>query len=146
MIYLLDTNMLIFMVRGAKSTRPHKNQERARKLIDRCKQAQAAGDWVGLSAITVSELEFGARASGQYEAEIEAVRNVLAPFEIYEYDAIACPGHYGQVRNDLESRGVTIGSMDLLIAAHALALAATVVSNDVGHFSRVKGLTTVDWA
>ena len=36
MIYLLDTNMLIFLARGAKSTEPHKNQERARKLIERC--------------------------------------------------------------------------------------------------------------
>ncbi len=146
MIYLLDTDMLIYMARGVKSTKPHKNQERARKLIERCKQTQAAGDWVGLSAITVSELEFAAQESGKYESEIDAVWKVLAPFEIYDYDGVACPGHYGQVRNDFESRGVTIGSMDLLIAAHALALGATLVSNNIEHFSRVTGLTTVNWA
>lgn len=76
---------------------------------------------------------------------MQAVRKVLAPFDIYDYDAVLCPMHYGLIRHDLERKGMTIGSMDLLIAAHALALDAKLVSNNREHFSRVAGLTVVAW-
>jgi tRNA(fMet)-specific endonuclease VapC len=145
MIYLLDTDTLIYMVRGLKSGKQAKNQQRARVLVERCRSTQAAGDSVGLSAVTVSELEFGARSSGQYETEMQAVRKLLTPFDIYDYDCVDCPQHYGRIRHDLESRGATIGAMDLLIAAHTLSLAATLVSNNLAHFSRVRGLTAVNW-
>ena len=145
MIYLLDTDMVIFMVRGLKSAKHHKNRQRAHDLVERCRNTQAAGDSVGLSAVTVSELEFGARASGLYETEISAVRKVLTPFDIYGYDGVSSPHHYGRIRQELESRGETIGALDLLIAAHSLALGATLVSNNLKHFSRIKGLTSVNW-
>jgi tRNA(fMet)-specific endonuclease VapC len=145
MIYLLDTDMLIFMVRGLKPNRRLAQRQRARQLLDRCRQAQTGGDVVGLSAITVSELEFGAHNSGDYESETAAVQSVLTPFEIYNYDSVSCPHHYGRIRHDLESKGATIGAMDLLIAAHALALDATLVSNNRAHFSRVAGLKTANW-
>ena len=61
MIYLLDTDTLIYMVRGLKSGKKPKDKERAQALVERCQKAQNAGDSVGLSAVTVSELEFGAR-------------------------------------------------------------------------------------
>ena len=145
MIYLLDTDMLIYMVRGLKSVKQPKNQLRAQALVERCRKTQAAGDSVGLSAVTVSEMEFGARASGRYDAERQAVRKLLIPFEIYDYDGVSCPHHYGRIRHELETRGAGIGAMDLLIAAHSLALGATLVSNNLAHFSRVKGLTAVNW-
>jgi tRNA(fMet)-specific endonuclease VapC len=145
MIYLLDTDTLIYMVRGLKSGKPSRNQQRARALVERCRKTQAAGESVGLSAVTVSELEFGARASGQYETEMQAVRKLLTPFDIYDYDCVHCPHHYGRIRHELEARGASIGGMDLLIAAHSLALAATLVSNNLAHFSRVAGLTAVSW-
>ncbi len=146
MIYLLDTDLLIFMIRGLKaSPRQAERRQRARKLADRCQQVQHAGDSVGLSAVTVSELEFGARHSSHYDDEIAAVHKVLTPFDLYDYDAIACPRHYGQIRDELETKGVTIGSMDLLIAAQALGLGATLVTNNTGHFSRVLGLKVENW-
>jgi tRNA(fMet)-specific endonuclease VapC len=145
MIYLLDTHMLIYILRGLKSAKNPKNRQRAQALVERCRLTQSAGDSVGLSVVTVSELEFGARSSGDYETEIHAVRKVLTPFDIYDYDSAACPHHYGRIRHELESRGLTIGAMDLLIAAHSLALAATLVSNNLAHFSRVTGLTAVSW-
>ncbi len=145
MIHLLDTDMLIYLIRGLKSSRRPAQRQRAQELVHRCRRLQSAGDAVGLSAVTISELEFGARASGQYDSEMAAVRKVLTPFEIYDYDAVSCPPHYGRIRHELENKGATIGSMDLLIAAHALALDATLVSNNVAHFSRVKGLKTVNW-
>ena len=146
MIYLFDTDLLIFMVRGFKAaTRGGRHRQEAALLMERCREAQAAGDSVGLSALTVSELEFGARRSGKYEEEIAAVWKVLVPFDLYDYDAVSCPEHYGRVRHELETKGQTIGSMDMLIAAHALALQGTLVTNNVAHFARVSGLKVVNW-
>jgi tRNA(fMet)-specific endonuclease VapC len=145
MIYLLDTDTLIFLIRGLKPARRPAQRKRAHQLVDRCRQVRSSGDSVGLSAITVSELEFGARGSDDYQIEMAAVRKVLTPFEIFDYDSVSCPPHYGRIRHELESQGMTIGAMDLLIAAHAYALAATLVSNNLAHFSRIAGLKTVNW-
>jgi len=98
-----------------------------------------------VSAITVSELDFGARKSGRYEDEIAAVGKILAPFETYDYDAVSCAPHYGRIRHELEQAGQTIGAMDLLIAAHALSRDATLVTNNLAHFRRVPGLRATDW-
>ena len=84
--------------------------------------------------------------SDDYEAEISAVRKVLLPFRVFDYDSFSCPPHYGRIRYELEAQGHTIGALDLLIAAHALALDATLVSNNLAHFSRIAGLKTVNWA
>jgi len=133
-------------LRGLKaSARQRPRRERALALAGRCREAQAQGDIVGISAITVSELEFGAYNSGDYESEIMAVRKILAPFELFPFDGTVCPPQYGRVRHELEQAGRTIGAMDLLIAAHALALTATLVTNNLGHFSRVSGLSVTRW-
>ncbi|MHB8974672.1 MAG: type II toxin-antitoxin system VapC family toxin [Pirellulaceae bacterium] len=146
MIFLLDTGILIYMIRGLKAASPRNGRrEKALILVQHCREAQQAGHAVGLSAVTVSELEFGARHSERYEDEIAAVRKILTPFELYDYDAVATPAHYGRIRADLEKRGLTVGGMDLLIAAHALGLNATVVTNNIVHFSRIPGLHTVNW-
>jgi tRNA(fMet)-specific endonuclease VapC len=145
MIYLLDTDLLVFMVRGLKAASRPKSRQQAVFLRQQCQKVQAAGDSVGLSAVTVSELEFGAQYSERYETEITAVRKVLTPFDVFAYDAIASPAHYGRIRHELESKGQTIGSMDLLIAAHALALDATLVTNNDAHFRRVVGLRVLNW-
>ena len=147
MIYLLDTDLLIFMIRGLKANgRRAKQRQQAGVVVDRCRAAHAAGDSVGLSAITVSELEFGAQNSGKYDEEIAAVQQVLTPFEVYDYDAVLGPRHYGRIRHDLEASGQSIGSMDVLIAAHAMALDAVMVTNNEAHFRRIPGLKVVNWA
>lgn len=146
MLYLLDTDTVIFMVRGLKAPpRQRARRGKALALVERCRSAQAAGDVVSLSAITVSELEFGARNSANYDDDIAAVHKILMPFEVLDYDGAGCPAHYGRIRHELEQAGVTIGAMDLLIAAHGLALAATVVTNNVAHFRRVSGLSVTRW-
>lgn len=145
MTYLLDTDTLIYLIRGLKSARRPAQRERAMRLADRCRAAQAAGDSVGLSAITASELEYGAQNSDDYEREITAVRKLLAPFVLYDYESVSCPSHYGRVRSALETKGVPIGAMDMLIAAHALAIGATLVSNNLAHFSRLPDLAVVNW-
>ena len=149
MIYLLDTDIMIFLVRGLKTRRRTKHhlamRQQARQLVERCKQAQSTGDSVGVSAITVSELEYGGQRSDRYETEIEAVRRILRPFDLYDYDAVACAEQYGRIRYELESAGATIGALDLLIAAHALGLNATLVTNNGRPFRRVSNLTVENW-
>jgi tRNA(fMet)-specific endonuclease VapC len=145
MIFLLDTDTLIYMVRGLKGSARRQLRERASVLVKHCRQAQGEGDAVGVSAITVSELEFGARKSGRYEEEAAGVAKILTPFDIYDYDAATCAAHYGHVRHELERAGETIGAMDLLIAAHALALGATLVTRNLAQFRRVPGLRLADW-
>lgn len=146
MLYMLDSDTVIFMLRGLKApARQKARRDRALALVARCQAAQGNGDVVALSAITVSELEFGAYNSADYESEIAAVRKLLAPFEILDYDAASCPSYYGRVRHELEQAGQPIGAMDLLIAAHALAAGATLVTNNIAHFRRVSGLSVVRW-
>ena len=149
MTYLLDTDTLTFMARGLKATGRGRRQkamrERALRLVQRCRAAQESGDSVALSAITMSELEFGARKGRNYDAETAAVRKILLPFDRYDYDAVDCAHHYGRVRHALEMAGRPIGSMDMLIAAHALALGATLVTGNAAHFSRVDGLKIANW-
>jgi tRNA(fMet)-specific endonuclease VapC len=150
MIYLLDTDTFIYMVRGLKAAVPKNKRQWERyrlagKIVDHCRRQQSLGNEIGLSAITVAELEYGARNSGDYEKEIAAVRKILMPFTGFEFDANTCAESYGVVRHSLERAGKIIGAMDLLIAGHALALPATLVTNDMAHFSRVPGLKCVNW-
>jgi tRNA(fMet)-specific endonuclease VapC len=122
-IYLLDTDILIYMIRGLKRGSRHRAQRaKAMAVVKRCQEAQDEDHSVAVSAITVSELEFGARGSDSYDKEIEAVHKILRPFDACDYDAVGCAVHYGRIRHELETAGRTIGSMDLLIAAHAMSL------------------------
>jgi tRNA(fMet)-specific endonuclease VapC len=114
-------------------------------LVAQCRQYQTKGDVVGLSAITVSELEFGAYNSGDYDTEILAVRKIFTPFEVFPYDGVSCAAHYGRIRHELQQAGHAIGAMDLLIAAHALALGAMLVTNNLAHFQRISGLAVTRW-
>jgi tRNA(fMet)-specific endonuclease VapC len=149
MIYLLDTNTLVHMVRGFKYAAPRNERQRehfrrAERIVARCRQQQSLGHEVGLSAITVAELEYGAHYSGNYETEIAAVKKILMPFVCYEFDAVICAASYGRLRHLLETAGNVIGAMDLLIAAQALALSATLVTGDA-HFVRVPDLSCKNW-
>jgi tRNA(fMet)-specific endonuclease VapC len=144
MIYLLDTDTLINVIRGLKAGAGAPARS-AQRIVAECQSAQGRGDDIGVSAITLSELEYGARRSGRYPREISAVQKLLTPFTLYDYDAVNCAVHYGEIRHELEVLGQPIGPMDLLIAAQAKALQATLISANVKHFRRVPGLTTLTW-
>lgn len=73
-----------------------------------------------------------------------ALNSFVAPLEIVEFDAQAAE-HDGQVRADLEARGLPIGPLDTLIAAHAVSLRVPLVTNNVKEFVRVAGLKVEDW-
>lgn len=131
MKYLLDTNMCIDVI----NVRPAHALARFRR--------EAIGD-LGVSAITAPELAFVVAKSGSARNR-SALEKFLAPLEIAAFDGGAwwC---YGDIRAGLERLGQPIGSLDTLIAAHALALKATLVTNKLSEFSRVPGLRVENWA
>ncbi len=132
MRYLLDTNMCIYLIR-----------KKPRTVLE--KFARHSVGEIGLSSITVAELEYGVQKS-QYPAQNQrALQQFLVPLIIAEFDYKAAAA-YGTIRAGLERRGTPIGALDTLIAAHARSLGATIVTNDVRDFSRVPGLKVVNWA
>ena len=130
-MYLLDTNICVYVIR--------KRPEAVYRRL-----SGAAGGTVAISVITAFELEIGAlRAQGQHYSE--AVRLFIAEFPVLLLEDSA-RASYGQLRSALERRGEKIGAHDMLIAAHALALGAILVTNNEKEFRRIKGLSIENWA
>jgi tRNA(fMet)-specific endonuclease VapC len=73
-----------------------------------------------------------------------ALAQFIAPFEILKFDDQAAKV-YGEIRADLETKGTIIGPLDTMIAAHALCINATLITNNVKEFSRVKNLVIENW-
>ena len=99
---------------------------------------------IGISWVTLAELEFGVAKSQQLEKNQEALDEFLLPLEIASFDR-EMARVYGRIRATLEKKGTPIGSLDTMIGAHALTLGVTLATNNVREFSRIKGLTIVDW-
>jgi tRNA(fMet)-specific endonuclease VapC len=128
--YLLDTNIVSFHIRRSSPT-----------LVRRLKRVAASS--VALSVVTEMEIRFGlARNPGLRIAPL--VETFLQGITILPLDS-SVAATYARVRADLETRGMPIGPLDLLIGAHALALGATLVTNDAREFRRIRGLRVVDW-
>ncbi|MBI5576392.1 MAG: type II toxin-antitoxin system VapC family toxin [Deltaproteobacteria bacterium] len=131
MKYILDTDGCIELIR-----------RKPPKLIQRLTGSQP-GD-VGLSSITTAELWFGVAKSDDPGKNRKALAGFLAPFEIVPFDESAAMA-YGEIRAALEIAGTPIGSMDLLIGAHALSIGATLVTANIREFRRIRGLRTANW-
>ncbi|HEX7861112.1 MAG TPA: type II toxin-antitoxin system VapC family toxin [Verrucomicrobiae bacterium] len=151
MIYLLDTDILIFFIRGSKLTTPKNERERnlsskAQLILAKWRYRKARGDTIALSSVSVAELEYGAHRAENYDREISAVAKILSPFTILDFDR-TCALEYGTIRFQLETAGIPIGAMDLLIAAHAQATGSTLVTNNhnCNHFNRIPGLHIESW-
>jgi len=132
MKYLLDTSICIYLIKKKPAS-----------VLERF-TTQIVGD-IGLSSISVAELEYGVQNSQLQEKNQQALFQFLAPLAIANFDAVAATV-YGQIRAALEIRGMSIGSLDTLIAAHAISLGATLVTNNEREFSRVPGLGLENWA
>lgn len=150
MQYLLDTDILILMMRGLKIQVPKTDSQRkiavqARHILSHCRQYTQEGHDICCSATTVAELEFGARKSLRYEQEKSVTRQVLSAFQLLDWMVADCPTFYGEIRHQLEAQGKIIGENDLLIAAHALALGAVLVTNNIREFNRISGLKVENW-
>ncbi len=131
MRYLLDTNTCIYIIKRSPE-----------RVILRFKRLRV-GD-VGVSAITVCELQFGVSNSSQPERNQRALTEFLGPLEVLDFPAGASAG-YGEIRAHLPRSGKPIGSYDLLLAAHALHDNLTLVTNNVREFARVPNLCTENW-
>ncbi len=128
---MLDTNTCVAIIK-------RKPQQVLRRF-----NAYKVGE-IGISSVTFAELEFGVAKSMRQDKNQEALDEFVLPLEIAGFDRDAAKV-YGQVRASLEKKGTPIGSLDTMIGAHALALGVTLVTNNTREFSRVKGLTVVDW-
>lgn len=131
MKYMLDTNICIYLIR--------QNSTRVMQRL-----AQHPLMEIALSSITVAELEFGVQKSSNPAQNRRALAQFLLPLTIapFDHDAAAA---YGGVRAHLEGQGMPIGSLDTLIAAHALSLNLVLVTHNSAEFSRVPGLLVEDW-
>ncbi|WP_396268564.1 type II toxin-antitoxin system VapC family toxin [Ideonella sp.] len=128
---LLDTNICIYII----NTKPA-------KVLARFKQYRLGE--VGLCSVVAAELAFGVAKSGSTRNR-QALEMFLAPLSILPFDEAAV-WTYADLRAALERKGSPIGSLDTLIAAHALSLGATLVTNNTREFAKVPGLLLDNWA
>jgi tRNA(fMet)-specific endonuclease VapC len=131
MRYLLDTNICIYVIR-----------RRPPQVLARFQHC-AVGD-IGLSTVTLAELQYGVAKSAFPERNQEALAAFTLPLEILPFDAPAAAA-YGPIRATLERQGTPIGAMDLLIAAHAVSLGVILVTNNPREFRRVSDLQVENW-
>jgi len=131
MKWMLDTNICIAIIRR----RPEAALRRLR--------GKAIGQ-VGISSLTLAELQYGAARSREPAAARDALVEFVLALEVAPFDDAAA-AIYGDVRAQLESRGQPIGPIDTLIAAHALTLDTVLVTNNLREFRRVRGLVVEDW-
>jgi len=106
-------------------------------------QEQEIGE-VAISVITYSELQFGVANSSDPERNGIALAEFIAPLEVVDYTADVAET-YGSIRALLKRKGTVIGPLDLLIAAHAMRLGSTLVTNNVREFARIPGLKKENW-
>lgn len=130
MKYLLDTNILIYLIKQKPLT-----------VLPRFKQ-HLPGD-IGISSISVAELQYGVAKSSSVRNQ-RVLDDWLAMLHQPAFDSAAA-SEYGSLRAHLETAGTPIGPLDTLIAAHSLALGATLVTNNVREFARVPGLKIENW-
>ena len=99
---------------------------------------------VGISAITLAELELGVAKSREAARNREALARFLLALEVASFDEPAAAA-YGPVRAQLEAEGRSIGSLDMLIGAHAHSLAVPLATTNAGELRRIHGLEVLDW-
>jgi tRNA(fMet)-specific endonuclease VapC len=129
--YILDTSVCVEILRG-----------RADNAVNRIREC--ADDEIGISIITLAELQYGTARSNRPEHHAEVVIDFVTPLVVLPFDAEAAKV-YGEVRAALERAGTPIGPLDTLIASHAISVNAAIVTNNVREFQRVAGLHVENW-
>ena len=131
MKYMLDTNICIYLIKQKPAT-----------VLKRFRQIDISE--ISISSITLSELFYGVSKSSKPEQNFMALTQFVAPLEILPFDGGAAQ-YYGDLRAHLEIQGTPIGSLDMLIAAHALSIESTLVTNNEKEFNRVPSLKIENW-
>ena len=127
---MLDTNIVSDIIRNPQG-------RAAGRLADH------DGEGVCLSIITAAELRYGAakKGSARLTSRVEAI---LATLDVLAFD-VPADARYGSLRAELAAAGTPIGSTDLFIAAHALAMNVTLITHNISEFRRVRGLNVETW-
>jgi tRNA(fMet)-specific endonuclease VapC len=131
MMVMLDTNTCIALIKRKPA---HALQQFSKYQV---------GD-IGISAVTLAELRYGVSKSQHQAKNHAALEEFILPLEFAAFDEEATSA-YGALRATLEKRGTPIGPLDTMIAAHALSLGVTLVTNNTREFDRVPKLKVVDW-
>ena len=127
---MLDTNIISDLIRNP--------QGKAAKRV-----AKVGEDNICISIIVAAELRYGCAKSGS-ERLLKAVEYLLGEIDVLPFD-LPADADYGGIRRELEAAGKPIGSNDLLIAAHAYATGATIVTANTDEFKRIRGLNVENW-
>lgn len=128
---LLDTNLCVYIINNKPPT-----------VLERFKKF-STGE-IGISSVVAAELAFGVEKT-ESEKNKSALHLFLAPLLILPFDE-SCVWAYAELRARLEKLGQPIGSLDTMIASHAIAMNLPLVTNNQKEFSRVKGLKLLNWA
>ena len=131
LMYLLDSNICIFLIRN-------------KTLLLRERIKMYSPSLLHLSVITVAELEYGAAKSKNPVKEHQAVLDFVSPFKIIDFKPNDAE-NFGLIRAYLEKKGTPIGPYDMEIAAQAMTNNLIVVTNNVGEFERVPWIKVEDW-
>ena len=130
--FMLDTDISSYILR-----------DRPAVVGNRLQRVRAAD--VCVSVITEAALLYGVRMAGGNSELQRDVDDFLRRLNVLVWDSAAA-AEYADIRSDLQGRGAAIGGMDLMIAAHARSLGATLVTNNERHFRRVNHLRVENWA
>ena len=127
---MLDTNIISELIRNP--------QGRAAKRI-----AKVDEDNICTSIIVAAELRYGCAKSGSKRL-LKAAEDLLGEINVLPFD-VPADAEYGGIRSELEAAGKPIGGNDLLIAAHAYATGATIVTANADEFKRTRGPSVENW-
>ena len=131
MKYMLDTNICIYLIKQKPAV-----------VLERFRQTDISE--ISISSITLSELFYGVSKSSKPEQNLMALTQFAAPLEIMPFGGEAAQ-YYGDLRAHIEIQGTTIGSLDMLIAAHAISLSSILITNNEKEFNRVANLKIENW-
>ena len=131
MTYMLDTNICIYAMKN-----------KPEQVLQRLKKELNSG--VCISSITLAELEYGMKHSSNPVKNEQALLRFLVPLSVLPFGTTAA-SEYGEILTYLQSIGTPIGSLDMLIAAHARSEDMILVTNNVREFERVPDLEVENW-
>jgi tRNA(fMet)-specific endonuclease VapC len=130
-LYMLNTDTCAFVLR--RSSEPLLLRIQAVPIAQQC-----------MSVVSYAELLYGVEWSSQKKTNQAAVEMLARHVSVLDWPQEAAQ-HYAQIRADLKKTGSMVGANDLMIAAHARSLRATVVTNKTKDFERIKGLNIENW-
>jgi|SRR5690606_28704074 len=131
MKFILDTNICIYLIK-----------KKPIQVFNKFKEFPLGS--IGISSISLAELQYGIQKSNQPDKNQKALIEFLLPLEIVEFEVSAAI-EYGNIRAKLERKGTPIGPLDTLIAAHVKAMGLTLVTNNEKEFLRIEGLKVENW-